>query len=256
MLNQYGKDFIKILDNIKYSKNRYELFNDWLTMAAASLYSTWKNDKAVEEEYLFTAKQYKPEETEQFSQLLELTVNALEEKEQDFLGEVFTYGELSNSKNGQFFTPYNISYMMADMLVGDTDCPNRRVLRVSDPCCGAGGMLIASAAVMKKHEKINYQQDVLFQGIDIDPRCARMAFIQMSLLGAPAVITCGNSLTMETYWYRETIGYHMASMDFRLRAEKMFDIITQPQTEPQEEREKETIIKLPPARELVQGELF
>jgi type I restriction-modification system DNA methylase subunit len=253
-MTQYAQNFLKAIDNIRYSKNRYELFNDWLIMAAASLYA-WKNDKTVEEEYLFTAKQYKLEEIQQFSKLLEITIDALEEKEQDFLGEVFTFGELSNSKTGQFFTPYNISYMMADILIGDTNCPGNRVLRVSDPCCGASGMLVASAAIMKQRG-VNYQQDVLFQGVDIDPRCARMAYIQMSLLGAPAVITCGNSLTMETYWYRETIGYHIAGMDFRLRAEKMLNIMAQLQTEPQEEKQAETVIELPPARELVQGELF
>jgi type I restriction-modification system DNA methylase subunit len=245
-----AQNFIKVLDNIKYSKNRYELFNDWLIMASASLYA-WKNDKSVEEEYLFIAKQYKPEEIQQLGQLLEITVDALEEKEQDFLGEVFTYGELSNSRNGQFFTPYNISYMMANMLIGDTDSPKNRVLRISDPCCGAGGMLVAGAAVLKEHRNINYQQDVFFQGIDIDPRCARMAFVQMSLIGAPAVITCGNSLSMEKpYWYRETIGYHMSGMEFRLRVEKILN------TEPQEEKKEKMVIELPPARELAQGELF
>jgi type I restriction-modification system DNA methylase subunit len=245
------QNFIKVLDNIKYSKDRHELFNDWLIMASASLYA-WKDDKSVEEEYLFTAKQYKPEEIQQFGQLLEITVDALEEKEQDFLGEVFTYGELTNNKKAQFFTPYNISYMMAEMSVGDTDCPITKVLRISDPCCGAGGMLVACASVLKKYGKINYQQNVLFSGIDIDPRCARMTFIQLSLLGVPAIITCGNSLTKEPFWHRETIGYHMASMDFRLRVEKMFEIMTQPQ----EERITEKVINLPPARELVQGELF
>jgi type I restriction-modification system DNA methylase subunit len=247
------QNFIKTLDRIRPSKNRYEIFSDWLILASGSLYGTWKNDKAVEEEYLQTANQYTKEELQQLSQLLGMVIDALAEKEQDFLGEVFTYGEMTNSRTSQFFTPFHISYFMAEAMIGDT--PKDHVLRISDPCCGAGVMLIASAVVLKKRG-INYQRDVYFEGIDIDPRCARMTFIQMSLLGAPAVIICGNSLTMETFWKRETIGYYMSGMPIRLRAEKMLETITQPQIEPQKEREAVNVIDLSPAREYVQGELF
>jgi len=252
-MTPHVQEFIKKLDKIRPSKSRYEIFSDWLILASASLYATWKKDKAVEEEYLQVAKLYTKEELEQLSGLLGMVTDALEEKEQDFLGEVFTYGEMSNSRTGQFFTPYHISYMMAEMSIGDA--PKNQILKICDPACGSGVMLIASADVLRKRG-MNYQWDVYFKGIDIDPRCARMTFIQMSLLGAPAVIVCGNALTNETFWEWETIGYCISGMDFRLKTERMFDRITQPQTEPQEEKEVEKVISLPPARELVQGELF
>jgi len=249
-MNQYVKDFLKLLDNIKASKQRYEVFNDWVTMTAATLYS-WKNDKAVEEEYLEIAKQYSEEELKKHGQLLGITVEALEKIEQDFLGEVFTFGELTNTKRGQFFTPYNISRMMATMIVGEKNQNKNRVIRINDPTCGAGGMLVAAAFAMKDHE-INYQQDAYFVGQDVDGRCARMTFIQLSLIAAPALIICGNTLSMETYWKRETIGYHLSGMDFRLRAEAMLDFITNLNS-PEEKKEKvmTKVITAP-----VQGELF
>ena len=89
MMTQHGKDFINLLGKIKPSKHDYEVFSDWLVMAAASLYA-WKKDQAVEEEYMQIVKQYTKEEHEKHTQLLALVVNALEEAEQDFLGEVFT----------------------------------------------------------------------------------------------------------------------------------------------------------------------
>jgi hypothetical protein len=109
--------------------------------------------------------------------------------------------------------------------------------------------------MVMKDRGFNYQRDAYFIGQDIDHRCARMAFIQMSLLGMPALVVCGNTITMSVYWQRETIGYHLSEMDFRLRAEKMLDFIKNVGTQKEEEKiEPEAIIL--PRRELVQGELF
>jgi len=188
---------------------------------------------------------------------LDITAEALEKREQDFLGEVFTFAELSNERNGQFFTPYNISKMMAEMLIGENGFPQNRVCKINDPTCGAGGMLIAGAMVLKERG-FNYQRDALYIGQDIDARCARMAFIQLSLLGVPAVIHCMNTLTMKSFWFRETIGYHIAGMDSRLRAEALLVKIRELEQSgpPQLEDEKHPEEINLPKRELVQGELF
>ncbi len=249
-MNQHGKDFIKIIETLKPSMHAHDVFNDWLVMASATLYS-WKKDQAVENEYLEISKRYTQEELNKHGRLLAIIVEALEETEQDFLGEVFTMAELTNSRNGQFFTPYSISRMMAEITMGEAELPKGRVCKISDPCCGAGGMLVAAASVMKQRG-FNYQHDALFIGQDIDARCARMTYIQLSLLGVPAVIICGDTLAMTCYWQRETIGYHLADMDSRLRIEKMIDIIKNPE---QIQKPEPVEIKLPRGK-LSQGELF
>ena len=254
MLNKYGKDFIDTLNKIKYSKNAYEIFSDWLIMAAASLYS-WKRDQKTESEYSEIAKQYTKEELDKHSQLLEITVNALENEGQDFLGEIFSELNLTSARTGQFFTPYHISLMMAKMVIGDNLLPDKKLLRIDEPCCGSGGMLIASIEVLKKRG-FNYQQDAYFIANDIDARCARMTYIQLSLLAAPAVIWCGNTLTLETYWKRETIGYHMAGIDFRLRAEAMLEIIRNPIPAEEMPEAPAPVITLPQSGNITQGELF
>jgi hypothetical protein len=66
------------------------------------------------------------------------------------------------------------------------------------------------------------------------------------------VVICGDTLAMTCYWQRETIGYHMADMDFRLRIEKMIDIIKNPE----QLQEPELTEARLPQRELIQGELF
>jgi type I restriction-modification system DNA methylase subunit len=258
-MNQQAKDFIKILEHLKPSRHHYEVFGDLLVMAAASLYA-YKKDSATEEECLTVAKNYTKEELEKHARLLAITVEALENAEQDFLGEVFTVAEITNSRNGQFFTPYSVSLAMAEMMMEEKDFPQDRVCRINDPCCGAGGMLIAGAMVMKKRG-FNYQQNALFIGQDIDARCARMAFIQLSLLGIPAIIMCGNTITMETYWCRETIGYHLSGMDFRLSAEKTLEIIRDMENpeqipEPAKSIEIKSELNNISKKRLVQGELF
>ena len=266
MLSQHAKDFLKILEHLRPSKNAYEIFSDWLIIAAALLYS-WKQDAAVEDEYMQTAKQYKPEEIDKHIQLLDITVNALEKPGQDFLGEVFTEANLANAKSGQFFTPHHVSLMTAKMIIGENELPAGRVCKINDPACGAGGMLIAGAMVMKERG-FDFQNNALFIGQDIDPRCARMAFIQLSLLGVPAVIYCMDALTMQEYWHRETIGYHLAGMEWRLRTEKLLEIIGETEIASKQPESNLEAIKsnseaIPelgeitlPRRELAQGELF
>lgn len=259
-MNQHAKDFINVLDHLKPSRHRHDVFSDWLGMASATLYS-WKKNETVEKEYLEIAKNYSTEEMEKHARLLAITVQALEDIGDggDFLGDVFTTGELANSRNGQFFTPYHVSHMMAEMSIGETEFPKGRVCKVNDPCCGAGGMLIAGAMVMKERG-LNYQHDAFFVGQDIDARCCRMAFIQLSLLAIPALIICGNSLSMEIHWKRETIGYHLSGIDCRLHAETLLDKLkeleTTPVRESGEDKPKQAVINLPPAREYAQGELF
>jgi len=227
--------FIKTLENINLSKNTHEVFSDWLILAAATLYS-WKKDKKVENEYIETAKRYSKEELDKHAELLGITVDALEEQEKDFLGDIFVSANLTNTNKAQFFTPYNVSKMMAEMIIDKNELPKNEIFTVCDPCCGSGGMIIASAMIMKK-KGYNYQKSALFFATDIDARCARMAFIQLNLLGFPAIITCGNSLTKEVFWQRETIGYYLAGMNWRLHDTK------------QE-------ININPPNSNVQGELF
>jgi hypothetical protein len=228
-LGAYAKEFINILDNLKSSKNSYEVFCDWLVLAAASLYS-WKRDPAVEQEWRDVAKWYTEDELKKHSELLGIVTMALEDAEEDFLGEVYMRAEFSNARNGQFFTPFNVSHMMSKMMVtpDKSGNPKWRILKINDCCCGAGGMLIAAARSLKE-SGFDFQRDAYYVAQDIDPKCARMAYIQLSLIGVPATVVCGDSLAppekWASYWQRETVGYHLFDMEFRIRAEKMFDVM-------------------------------
>lgn len=64
----------------------------------------------------------------------------------------------------------------------------------ADPACGAGATLIAAAGEFRR-QGINYHQQVLFAGQDLDSVAAMMCYIQLSLMGCPGYVVVGNSLT-------------------------------------------------------------
>lgn len=116
--------------------------------------------------------------------------------DQDFLGKMFMQLELGNHWKGQFFTPYNICHLMAQLNLDEQkeNLERKGWISVCDCCCGAGAMMIAFANACRQ-EGINYQQDVLFVAQDIDPTAAYMCYIQLSLLGCPGYVKIGNALS-------------------------------------------------------------
>lgn len=165
--------------------------------------------------YLRTIKKYNKQEQPLFSELAAHTVMALEENpEQDFLGSIFMSLNLGNQHNGQFFTPYHVCELMAEVTMQDsvTRIEEDGYITINDPCCGAGATLIAGVhAARKRLEKAgyNYQNHILVIAQDIDQTVALMCYIQLSLLGVAGYIKVGNSLTdpitendsKENYWF-------------------------------------------------------
>lgn len=62
---------------------------------------------------------YNKEEANLFANLLAELALGLASELGDFLGEVFMTMELGSSRLGQFFTPYHLSKLMAQVTIGD-----------------------------------------------------------------------------------------------------------------------------------------
>lgn len=145
-----------------------------------------------------------------FEQFLDLILAALERREADYMalvksldkGVLDTYVEmysllyeyfisgyygdplgsfymqsLSHGNNGEYYTPWGVAYMMAQMVEpkpGDIIC---------DPCCGSGIMLLAARCIIhKKHGWIassGYGRNIY--GMDISSRAVKMAKINLYL---------------------------------------------------------------------------
>jgi hypothetical protein len=192
-----AKEFITHLEKLSYTRSRWEVFSDWTTLASSSIYNSVHQDPTVEAEYMDIAKRYKPEEITMMGRMLGCVVDALENDPSDVMGEIYEGAQISSDKLGQFFTPTSVCKLMAQVEFGNAE-PSSRILAICEPACGAGAMLLEACSVLQSRG-INYQRDVYIEAIDVDPVCFRMCYIQLSLIGACAVVVNGNALTMETH---------------------------------------------------------
>ena len=174
-------EFIKVFYEMSARYGRSEIWYDYIDMHAIALANTrdLRCRDTREEQYNAIVQKYDEKTVQQFAVLTAITMTALlENPEQDFLGTVYQNLGLTKSGAGQFFTPYNVGQMMARMNMPDSFVPDKsRILRVNDPCCGAGCLLLAGYNAMREQlESTNPDWDkyVLFVAQDIDPLVCKM----------------------------------------------------------------------------------
>lgn len=201
------KAICKLFNAFGYSHDRYTLFSDWIEAAAISLSNAidLRQRDTREARYMEIVGRYDRNVIDAFPRIFAELTMAMEEEPCDILGRVFGDLELSNAARGQFFTPYNVCRLMAEVMLGDemnAIIEREGFVTVNEPACGAGAMVIACAEAMRG-AGINYQRHMHVTAIDIDPRAVHMAYIQFSLLHIPAVVILGNSLTPEAHeqWF-------------------------------------------------------
>lgn len=192
--------FVKTFERITYKQSTWQAWTDFVTCAACSIANAvdrgprWQQR---ETRYLDAIRKYDTDELNIIGELFAVVAEALEENpEQDFLGEIFQALELNSHWHGQFFTPYNICKMMAQMIIGDKareEVEKKGYIGVNDPACGAGALLVAAANAYRA-AGVNYQQHIEFVAQDIDMTAAMMCYIQISLLGCPGYVIVGDTL--------------------------------------------------------------
>lgn len=189
-------DFIKLFGTTARYRHRYEVFRDFIEMAALAVHNGLFKDDQVEQRYLQLIQRYEKPDQERFPQLLGLLVMMLEATPEDVLGSIFMELELGSSRAGQFFTPYHVSLLMAKLSTGGSReevLGNRPFLTVQEPACGAGGMVIALAQHLREIG-VNPQTEMWVHCTDIDPVPALMCYLQLALLHIPAMVVVGCTL--------------------------------------------------------------
>lgn len=174
----------------------YEIFMDWIECAALSITNTvhqvhGKVWKEREEKYKVIMSKYTPEERGRFPEMLAWLVEELEDDPRDVLGEVFMRSGMGSDAGGQFFTPFNISKMMAAISVEPPAAGEK--VHLNEPSCGSGGSVIA-AALELKNKGVNYQKQMKVVCQDLDWRCVYMCYVQLSYMGIDAICVQGDTL--------------------------------------------------------------
>lgn len=101
----------------------------------------------------------------------------------DILGLVYMELGAHGHRNrlGQYFTPWSIASMMAEMqLSGEWREDGEDLIRICDPACGSGVMLLAMVDAIRRRHGSRAVERLSLTGVDIDWICARMAALQLA----------------------------------------------------------------------------
>jgi len=158
-------------------------------------------------------KQYGGDELEVFlelkSRITNLLIDQIKDLENmsDHLGKI--YMELiSKSKQkdtAQVFTPIHVAELMTGMTLNMNEFKEKAIVSINDPCVGAGVFMIAACKFLNS-KKINYTSRLLIVCNDIDLICVYMTYVQLSFIGASAVVEHKNTITQEKWDEFRTLG--------------------------------------------------
>lgn len=195
------KKIVSLFQKLTGGRQLWELWEDAMIMFATMLSNAVDKRFFDEREKMFKniSSKYSAEEMQIFLQIFAEMVNQLEANpEQDFLGDLYMQLELGSHWHGQFFTPYNVCKMMADLQTpSELSFDDAKAVTITDCACGGGALLIALAhAYRKKMAEIglNAQDFVCLYAQDLSMVAALMCYIQLSLQGYAGKIKIGDSL--------------------------------------------------------------
>jgi type I restriction-modification system DNA methylase subunit len=223
------KQFIKAFESLAHHRERHDVLADFLDMAVCAIRKTTlpagPAADALEDQYMAVVKRNKTEDVRKIPELLAITALAVQDGGSDFLGQVVGDLELINGHMGQFFTPYDVSRMLAEMTLQDAGelIREKGFITLAEPASGAGGMIIAAADVIAK-QGFDIGRQLYVDATDISPMCFKMTYLQASLRGIPATIRRGNTLSLEMFDRAHTPAF----LPFYLAHREAFDAWQQP----------------------------
>ncbi len=225
----HRKQFIKAFESLARHRERHDVLADFLDMAVCAIRKTTVPPgpaaDAIEAHYMAVVKRNRLEDVREMPKLLSITALAVQDGGCDFLGQIVGDLELLNEHMGQFFTPYDVSRMIAEMTLADAGelIREKGFVTVAEPASGAGGMVIAAADAIAK-QGFDIGRHLYVDATDISPMCFKMTYLQASLRGIPATIRRGNTLSQEMFEQAHTPAF----LPFYLAHREAFDAWRQP----------------------------
>lgn len=200
---ELDKSYIK--NNIISLGRKYDtrqVFEDFVICCAYSLANAASYNQERENEYLRIAKKYEKEEFNSFAKMFAaLQIELGKDDFDDVLGNLYEDLGLSSKHLGQFFTPIHVSDLMAKITFSADDTKEEiekeGYTSMSDPCCGSGRMLLSYLKACRDND-INMDK-VYFEGADLSKLCCCMTYVNLSLLGASAIVYNQDTLLLEVY---------------------------------------------------------
>ncbi|MFE0134488.1 N-6 DNA methylase [Streptomyces sp. NPDC059037] len=216
-------EIVKLLSANTSAKRMSEVFDNFAEMAALALRNavdvrgsvSWE---AREGQYLQIAGGYSRTELDRFALALTLVTTEMERDPCDVLGRLYMELELGNERLGQYYTPYDIAQLMAEMQIGSVveQVSTRGFADLYEPTCGAGAFIIALSQAMLEHG-LNPQTQLHVTAEDIAPQAMHMIYVHLTLLHIPTVVRRRDILTLETFDAWPTPAHVLGNWSSKLR---------------------------------------
>ncbi len=194
-----AEQIVKMIDK---TIDRHSFLSDVIECGAIAISNRFDYREDREQQYLKIINKYdrrgKKLLLQVFTKIYILLSSQLDYEFNDYLGKIFMLADVSNKHTGQFFTPYDVSKACVKCSI-NKEMLNKEIITVSEPSCGAGGMVVALADVLLNEYDFNYSRNMVVECSDIDRRCVLMTYLQLSLIGMPSIIYHRDTLTMQTW---------------------------------------------------------
>lgn len=197
-MTDYEKEISRTIQAMSGRYAPYNIFSDWVETCAIAVQNgcCMVHSKVYQERektYIDIIRKYTQEEQSEFARMLVLLGDALTESISDVLGRIYMSSEMGNKHTGQFFTPFHVSEVCARLGIVTDELPKDGKLRLNEPACGSGGMLIAACKVL--HDSgFDFQRRLEIVAQDLDWKGVYMTYLQLSLIGARATVVQGDTL--------------------------------------------------------------
>lgn len=214
-MNKHAQNFVDIINRAANSASRTMIFDNFLTCATAVLNRDEQTFQAVSDKQL---------NLELFAELaaalddsisqpvlrdnvLGLTFKIPSDDSHkphyhDVLGEIFSVLELFDQGAGQVFTAQATADILGETAITRElvkhQLRQRGVVTLRENCCGSGALILGGLNALLKLNVNPCRQAVVY-ACDLDERCIRMTFIQLSLYCIAAVVERRDAITGQSF---------------------------------------------------------
>lgn len=199
---------IRELEHFRWKYDVQEVYYRFLEYATKSIMASYLSPQekqlVIQEIFKNTLERYAASDRAEMELLYNRLFGILRAETEkapytDILGPVHMeiVSRSTQAARGMFFTPEHVCRMMARINMPESEMrqiiEEKGCVSISDPCSGAGAMILAGAWVI--NDMGFPQEKMRAECIDIDIHCCYCAYIQMSLNGIYGVVKNGNSLS-------------------------------------------------------------
>lgn len=214
-MSEERPSFRKLIERVCYHRNPREVFDAFVRLSACGVACGRR-----EADYLEEAKRWTSEELKAMGEAFGALVLEMDEQPfTDLLGGYYMEATLSAKgaqRGGEFHTPRALCEAIAEVTWnGGAGLPAEGPIRVVEPACGAGAMILAFAKVVPDAVR----RRLRVTATDVNRTACDMTFINTTLWGIATRVVHGNTISGERWGVWENVhwtGLFAAALEFKI----------------------------------------